>query len=90
MNLQLENKLALVTGSTAGIGLAIASALAAEGVRVIINGRTAKRVDEAMQKIRAAQRPRRSERLYEPRRPCGNFGKISTHTGYLCWQPRYV
>ena len=36
MNLQLENKLALVTGSTAGIGFAIAKAIAAEGVRVII------------------------------------------------------
>jgi len=36
MNLQLENKLALVTGSTAGIGFAIAKALAAEGARVII------------------------------------------------------
>ncbi len=39
MNLQLENKLALVNGSTAGIGFAIAKALAAEGVRVTINGR---------------------------------------------------
>lgn len=53
MNLRLENKLALVTGSTAGIGFAIASALAAEGARVIINGRTSKRVEEAMEKIRA-------------------------------------
>ena len=42
MDLKLENKLALVTGSTAGIGLAIAQALAAEGCRVIVNGRTAK------------------------------------------------
>jgi hypothetical protein len=40
MNLQLENKLALITGSTAGIGLAIAKALAAEGARVIVYGRS--------------------------------------------------
>jgi NAD(P)-dependent dehydrogenase (short-subunit alcohol dehydrogenase family) len=44
MNLQLENKLALVTGSTAGIGFAIAKALAAEGARIIVNGRTEARV----------------------------------------------
>ena len=55
MDLKLTDKLALVSGSTAGIGLAIASALAAEGARVIVNGRTAARVDEAIAKIRAAQ-----------------------------------
>jgi NAD(P)-dependent dehydrogenase (short-subunit alcohol dehydrogenase family) len=48
MNLQLEGKTALVTGSTAGIGLAIATALAREGAKVIVNGRTQKRVDEAV------------------------------------------
>ncbi len=53
MNLQLENKLALVSGSTAGIGLAIANALAAEGARVIVNGRTEARVREAIASIRA-------------------------------------
>src|SRR2546423_11284574 len=53
MNLQLENKLALVSGSTAGIGLAIAKALAAEGARVIVNGRTEVRVKEAIASIRA-------------------------------------
>ena len=53
MNLQLENKLALVSGSTAGIGFAIAKALAAEGVRVIVNGRTEARVREAIASIRA-------------------------------------
>src|SRR5881396_3080254 len=54
MNLQLENKLALVSGSTAGIGFAIAKALAAEGARVIINGRTEARVKEAVASIRAS------------------------------------
>src|SRR5258708_35052842 len=53
MNLQLENKLALVSGSTAGIGFAIAKALAAEGARVIVNGRTDTRVGEAIASIRA-------------------------------------
>ncbi|HLJ47042.1 MAG TPA: SDR family oxidoreductase [Bryobacteraceae bacterium] len=47
MNLQLQGKTALVTGSTAGIGLAIATALAKEGAAVIVNGRTEQRVDEA-------------------------------------------
>ncbi len=53
MNLQLQDKLALVTGSTAGIGFAIAKALAAEGALVIINGRGEKRVTEAIGAIRA-------------------------------------
>ena len=54
MNLKLENKLAFVSGSTAGIGFAIAQALAGEGARVIVNGRSEKRVQEAMAAIRAA------------------------------------
>jgi len=53
MDLQLTDKLALVSGSTAGIGLAIATALAAEGARVIINGRTEARVNDAITGIRA-------------------------------------
>src|SRR5436309_14245108 len=52
MDLQLSGKLALVTGSTAGIGLAIGSTLAGEGATVIINGRSEKRVTEAIEKIR--------------------------------------
>lgn len=52
MNLALQNKTALVTGSTAGIGLAIAKGLAAEGVRVIINGRTQSRIEEAAASIK--------------------------------------
>jgi NAD(P)-dependent dehydrogenase (short-subunit alcohol dehydrogenase family) len=53
MDLQLNGKLALVSGSTAGIGFGIASALAAEGARVIVNGRTGARVEDAIRKIRA-------------------------------------
>ncbi|HVU07345.1 MAG TPA: SDR family oxidoreductase [Verrucomicrobiae bacterium] len=54
MNLQLENKLALVTGSTKGIGFAIATSLAREGAKVIINGRSEKSVAEAATKIKSA------------------------------------
>jgi NAD(P)-dependent dehydrogenase (short-subunit alcohol dehydrogenase family) len=48
MDLDLKGKTALVTGSTAGIGLAIATALAREGAAVIVNGRTQERVDHAV------------------------------------------
>lgn len=54
MDLKLQNRLALVSGSTAGIGYAIASALAAEGARVIVNGRTQAAVDAAISSIKAA------------------------------------
>jgi NAD(P)-dependent dehydrogenase (short-subunit alcohol dehydrogenase family) len=52
MNLELNAKRALVTGSTAGIGYAIAEALAREGADVIVNGRTEDRVEQAIQSIR--------------------------------------
>jgi NAD(P)-dependent dehydrogenase (short-subunit alcohol dehydrogenase family) len=48
MDLQLKNRLALVSGSTAGIGHAIAHALLREGARVIVNGRTQAAVDAAV------------------------------------------
>jgi NAD(P)-dependent dehydrogenase (short-subunit alcohol dehydrogenase family) len=51
MDLQLEGKRALVTGSTAGIGFAAAVGLAREGSDVIINGRTQERVQEAVKRI---------------------------------------
>ncbi|MEO6972752.1 MAG: SDR family oxidoreductase [Rhodoferax sp.] len=53
MDLKLTNKLALVSGSTAGIGYAIAAALASEGAHVIVNGRTQASVDGAVSKIKA-------------------------------------
>jgi NAD(P)-dependent dehydrogenase (short-subunit alcohol dehydrogenase family) len=53
MDLQLNGKLAFVSGSTAGIGLAIARTLAAEGARVIVNGRTQGAVESAIAAIKA-------------------------------------
>jgi len=55
MDLKLKGKLALVSGSTAGIGHAIAAALAAEGARVIVNGRSQSSVDDAVARIRAGE-----------------------------------
>ncbi len=51
MDLRLRNRLAVVSGSTAGIGFAIARALAAEGARVVVNGRRQASVDEAAARI---------------------------------------
>jgi NAD(P)-dependent dehydrogenase (short-subunit alcohol dehydrogenase family) len=52
MDLKLTAHTALVSGSTAGIGLAIAATLAQEGATVIINGRTAERVNGAIAQIK--------------------------------------
>ncbi|GAA0415686.1 SDR family NAD(P)-dependent oxidoreductase [Leifsonia naganoensis] len=52
MELQLRGRSAFISGSTQGIGYAIASALAAEGVRVTVNGRDAARVDAAVERLR--------------------------------------
>src|SRR5580704_8610952 len=53
MDLHLTGKTALVSGSTAGIGLAIASGLAVEGATVYVNGRTQARVDQAVEHVRS-------------------------------------
>jgi NAD(P)-dependent dehydrogenase (short-subunit alcohol dehydrogenase family) len=53
VDLQLVGKTALVSGSTAGIGFAIASGLAQEGSTVYINGRTEARVKQAMEQVQA-------------------------------------
>jgi|SRR5262249_32548268 len=52
MDLGLKGKLAVVSGSTAGIGFAIANTLAREGARIVINGRTPERVKTAAERIR--------------------------------------
>jgi NAD(P)-dependent dehydrogenase (short-subunit alcohol dehydrogenase family) len=57
VDFQLQGKRALVSGSTAGIGWAIARALAAEGATVIVNGRTEQRTSAAVQAIRDSGLP---------------------------------
>src|SRR5262249_15445920 len=52
MDFGLKGKVAVVSGSTAGIGFGIAAALAREGANVIVNGRTQARVDSALQKLK--------------------------------------
>ena len=54
MDLDLKGKRALVSGSTAGIGLAIATSLAREGARTIVNGRTQASVDKVVAELKAA------------------------------------
>ena len=54
MHIDLTNRTALVTASTGGIGLAIATGLAEAGATVCVNGRTPERVDQALDHVRAA------------------------------------
>lgn len=54
MDLELKGKLALVSGSTAGIGLAIATTLAREGACVIVNGRHKSSVDDAVAALKSS------------------------------------
>jgi NAD(P)-dependent dehydrogenase (short-subunit alcohol dehydrogenase family) len=61
MDLNLSGRTALVSGSTAGIGYAAAEALAALGARVILNGRTQKRVDAALARLAQSQPEAKAE-----------------------------
>jgi NAD(P)-dependent dehydrogenase (short-subunit alcohol dehydrogenase family) len=54
MNLELTDKIALISGSTKGIGFAIVRRLAAEGAQVIVNGRSQTSVDSAIESLRKA------------------------------------
>ena len=53
MDLRLQGKRAFISGSSQGIGFAVATALAAEGAEVVLNGRDAGRLDGAVQRLRA-------------------------------------
>lgn len=52
MDLQLKNKTAFISGSTAGIGYAIAESLLKEGVNVIINGRSQETINTAIAQLK--------------------------------------
>lgn len=54
MDLRIAGRRALITGSSSGIGYAIAEALAREGAHVILNGRSQENLDGAVQKLKAA------------------------------------
>lgn len=75
MNLKLDNQLALVTASSGGIGLEIARSLASEGARVIVNGRSASSVDNAIASIRKDLPDAKLERL-----AADNSGLAGTQT----------
>ncbi len=68
MNLKLQSKTALISGSTKGIGLAIANVLAGEGVDVIVNGRSEASVSKALDRIRST---------YPTTNPQGFVGDLS-------------
>ncbi|EOC1328055.1 SDR family NAD(P)-dependent oxidoreductase, partial [Cronobacter dublinensis] len=53
MHIELKNRTAIVTGSTAGIGRAIAEGLARAGASVVINGRSRERVEATLHEMRA-------------------------------------
>ncbi len=72
MNLKLIGKTALVTGSTAGIGLAIAESLVAEGANVVLNGRSRERVEGAVATVKAG---------HDNARVSGVFADLSTEEG---------
>jgi len=54
MDLQLKGKTAFITGSTAGIGFAVAKSLLQEGAKVIINGRKQAGIDDAIERLKNA------------------------------------
>lgn len=76
MDLKLKGKRVLITGSTAGIGFAIAQTFYAEGADVIVNGRTAERVEHALALLRETPTPQAQGRLW------GIAADLSTQEGF--------
>ena len=89
MDLHLNNKSAIVTGSTAGIGLEIARKLAVEGAKVITTGRNKAKLDQAVDSIRTSVGTSTSGRILRGcrdrgrrRRPCA----CDAECGHPCQQ----
>lgn len=78
MELQLSGQTALVTGSTSGIGKAIASSLAAEGAKVLINGRREDKVHETIEEIPGRHT---GAELVPASRRSGNGTRLPHHDG---------
>ena len=73
MNLKIVDQIALITGSIAGTGLAVVKTLAAEGARVIVNGRTAARVTGPS----CSPLPARTARSFLRRRRVGAWSPVA-------------
>ncbi len=86
MDLKLTDKVALVTGSTAGIGFAIAQSLAAEGAHVYVNGRTQERVDAAVAAIRSQAANNKVEGIVADfSSSAGAEAVIAKLPQWMCW-----
>jgi NAD(P)-dependent dehydrogenase (short-subunit alcohol dehydrogenase family) len=81
MDLELRDKLALVTGSTAGIGSAIAAGLAREGAIAIVNGRTERRVNSAIKSI---------QQKFPQAKLEGFAGDLATADGFEALKAKYT
>jgi NADP-dependent 3-hydroxy acid dehydrogenase YdfG len=68
MDLELKNKVAVITGGSVGIGLAVAEGLAAEGVNLVLAARQADRVKAEAARIADKFKKRTLLRLLELRR----------------------
>ena len=89
MDLGLEGRVALVTGASQGIGLAVARALAAEGAQVAVSSRSQENIDAAAAEIGAAgafvhdmtDLDRAPQLVEEVERDLGSLGVLVTNTG---------
>jgi len=93
VNLQLAGRTALISGSTSGIGLAIATALAGEGAGVIIAGRSKEKLQNAREAIQSSSRSKTNviavvadlgtvegvETMISSVARCGHIGQQSRH-----------
>jgi NAD(P)-dependent dehydrogenase (short-subunit alcohol dehydrogenase family) len=86
MNIDLSGKTAIVTGSTAGIGLAIAKGLVTAGAKVIVNGRTEGAVAKAVAELAGPSpaQPSRASRAISARPPVATAWRAPIHAA-TCW-----